>query len=319
VGMMSGVLEGISLVESAMEKFRELPPVDGDTNRLRKGIYAHACLSLGVHYQGAGEIILSRNTLQESIAIARELGDKRMLGLALELYANSSAMIKANDVLAPTMEGLEIFRELNEHGGMAMAYGNLVRWETINGNFQEAEKYAALVRANMEGGSYQLGFLNMGMGVTARVQGHYDRAQRYFEDGLRIFKQIGHKGMIAVMISEIAHMQRAMGKFIEAKKTYQETIKIFQDYGNRPAVAHQLECFAMIAIVEEEPQRAAQLFAAAEAIREVTGHKRTEEEELEEAQFIERLHAILSEAEFNALWAEGKSMRMDQAIQFALR
>lgn len=29
----------------------------------------------------------------------------------------------------------------------------------------------------------------------------------------------------------------------------------------------------MIAVVEEEPQRAAKLFAAAEAIREVTGHK----------------------------------------------
>jgi hypothetical protein len=84
-------------------------------------------------------------------------------------------------------------------------------------------------------------------------------------------------------------------------------------------VAHQLECFAMIAIVEEEPQRAARLFAAAEAIRELTGHKRTDEEESEEAQFMGRLHAMLPEAEFNALWAEGRAMTMDQAIQLALK
>ena len=74
----------------------------------------------------------------------------------------------------------------------------------------------------------------------------------------------------------------------------------------------------MIAIAEEEPQRAAKLFGAAEAIREVTGHKRTDEEEAEEAQFTSRLHTMLPEAEFNALWAEGKSMTMEQAIQFAL-
>jgi hypothetical protein len=88
--------------------------------------------------------------------------------------------------------------------------------------------------------------------------------------------------------------------------------------GNRPAVAHQLECFAMIAIVEEEPQRAAKLFGAAEAIREMTGHKPTDEEQAEETQFISRLRAMLPEAKFNALWGEGKSMTMEQAIQLAL-
>ena len=74
----------------------------------------------------------------------------------------------------------------------------------------------------------------------------------------------------------------------------------------------------MIAIVEEEPQRAAKLFGAAEAIRETTGHKPTDEEQAEEAQFISRLRAMIPETEFNALWAEGKSMTMEQAIQLAL-
>ncbi|HMU94417.1 MAG TPA: hypothetical protein PKE43_15530, partial [Anaerolineales bacterium] len=120
------------------------------------------------------------------------------------------------------------------------------------------------------------------------------------------------------MNSEIAHTKRAMGNYAEAKQTYRETIKAYQDHGNRPAVAHQLECFAMIAVVEEEPQRAAKLFGAADAIREVTGHKPTDEEQAEEAQFISRLRAMITEAEFNALWAEGKSMTMGQAIQLAL-
>ena len=154
--------------------------------------------------------------------------------------------------------------------------------------------------------------------MGARFQGRFDRAQQYFEEGRRIFKHIGHKGLIAMVTSEIAHTQRAMGNYTDATKTYQETIKVFQDYGNRPAVAHQLECFAMIAVAEEEPQRAAKLFAAAEAIRQATGHKPTDEEQAEESQFTSRLRAMLAEAEFNALWEEGKSMMMEEAIRYAL-
>ncbi len=320
MSMLGGQIEGITMLKTAMEKFRALPPVEGEANRLRKEIYAHACFSLGTLLQGTNEIMYARSSLQEAIAIARELGDKHLLGLCLEMYANGSAMIKADDTVTAAQEGLEIFSELNDSSGMEMAYGNLARWAAIHGDFQESEKYVALAQASMKSGtiSIQSAFLNMGLGIGARSQGRLDVAQRHFEEGLRIFKHIGHKGMIAAMTSEIAHTQRAMGNYTKAKQTYRETIKVFQDYGNRPSVAHQLECFAMIAIVEEEPQRAAKLFGAAEAIRVVTGHKPTDEEQAEESQFISRLRSMLPDAEFTALWAEGKSMTMEQAIQLAL-
>lgn len=323
ITMIGGPMEGTAMLKMAMEKFRALPPAagaDADANRVRKVIYAHGCFGLGTLLQGTNEIMLSRSSLQEAIAIARELGDKHMLGLALEMYSNASAMIKEDDVLATAQEGLEIFRELNDNAGMAMAYGNLARWESINGNFQEAEKYIALFLTIMKDGtvSFHSGFLHLGMGIGARAQGHFERAQRHFEEGLRIFSQMGHKGMVVGMNSEIAHTKRAMGNYAEAKQTYREAIKAYQDTGNRPAVAHQLECFAMIAVVDEEPQRAAKLFGAADAIREVTGHKPTDEEQAEEAQFISRLRAMITETEFNALWAAGKSMTMEQAIQLAL-
>ena len=286
--MVGGLIEGTTILKMAMEKFRALPPVEGAANRLRKEIYAHGCFGLGTLLQGSNEIMSSRSALQEAIAIARELGDKKLLGVSLEMYANASAMIKADDALAVAQEGLEIFRELNYKAGMGMAYGNMARLESIHGNYQEAEKYIALFLPIMGEGtiSLQSGFLNLGMGISARAQGRFDRAQRHFEEGLRIFRQMGHKGMITGMTSEIAHTQRALGDYTAAKNIYRETIKLYQDYGNRPAVAHQLECFAMIAVVEEEPQRAARLFGAAEAIRESTGHKRTDEEEAEEAQFM---------------------------------
>jgi tetratricopeptide (TPR) repeat protein len=229
-------------------------------------------------------------------------------------------MIKADDTVAAAKEGLEIFRKLNSRPGMAMAYSNLARWETVHGDFQKGEEYMALVMSHLPNGaiSFQTGFNNLGMGISARLQGHFESAMRYFGEGFRVFQQMRHKGMMAIMSSEIAHTQRAQGLYPEAKRTYRETIKVFQDHGNLPAVAHQLECFAMIAIVEEDAQRAAILFGAADAVRERTGHRRTDEEEAEETQFMSRLRSMLPEAELHALWADGKAMPMEQAIELAL-
>ena len=308
------------MLKVALEKFRALPPAKNDLTHKREELLMRACFSLGTITVGSGDIMLSRSALQEAIKIARQLGDKFMLGYSLEMFSNSSLFIKAADSFPAAQEGLEIFNELNDNAGLAMAYSNISRWAGINGNFEESRKYLGLLQEITKDIplSFQSGILLLGLAYNARSLGQLETAKKQFEAGLKIFERVGHKGFMTVMTTEIAHVERAMGNYTKAKNTYKETIKVFEDLGNRPAVAHQLECFAMIAIVEEEPQRAAKLFGAAEAIRELTGYKRTDEEEAEEAQFMSRLRAMLPEAEFNMLWAEGKSMTMEQAIQLAL-
>jgi tetratricopeptide (TPR) repeat protein len=276
---------------------------------------------LGTITVGSGEIMVSRSALQEAITLARHLGDRFMLGYSLEMFANASSFIKAEDTLPAAQEGLEIFKELNDNAGLAIAYSNLSRWAGINGNFEESQKFLTLLQEISKNipVSFQSAILLLGLAYNARFLKQFETAKKHFETGLRMFEHVGHKGFVTIMTAEIAHVERTLGNYVQAKHTYQETIRVFQDLGNRPAVAHQLECFAMIAVAEEEPQRAAKLFGAAEAIREVTGHKPTDEEQAEEAQFINQLHSMLPEAEFKALWAQGKSMTMEQAIQLALR
>ncbi len=92
----------------------------------------------------------------------------------------------------------------------------------------------------------------------------------------------------------------------------------WQDLGARASVAHQLECFAFIAVAEEEPQRAAKLLGAAEALRDKAQSQMTDQERVEYDQSVAQLRAMLAETEFNALWAQGRAMTMEQAIQFAL-
>ena len=108
------------------------------------------------------------------------------------------------------------------------------------------------------------------------------------------------------------------GDVSQAKEIYRQTIMSFQELGNRPAVAHQLECFALIATAEAEPQRAVKLLGAAEALREKIESPMTDFERSEYDQAVARLHSLLPEAEFKLLWAEGRSLTREQAIRLAL-
>jgi hypothetical protein len=105
----------------------------------------------------------------------------------------------------------------------------------------------------------------------------------------------------------------------QARKIYTETIRGWQDLGDRSAIAHQLECFALIAIIEEDPQRAARLLGAAESLRERIESQMREQERIDYDHSTARLRSMLAETEFRTLWADGRAMTMEQAIQLALK
>lgn len=116
--------------------------------------------------------------------------------------------------------------------------------------------------------------------------------------------------------SELAHLERRQGHIALAKPLYRETILEWQNLGHRAAIAHELECFAMVAKVQEEEQRAARLFGAAEALREKINTPMTPFERVEYDLEVNDLRHNMDEATFAKAWAEGRAFTMEQAIVF---
>ena len=88
--------------------------------------------------------------------------------------------------------------------------------------------------------------------------------------------------------------------------------------GHRSAVAHQLECLAFIAKWLEQVEKATKLLGAAEALRQKIEIDMTPPEREEYEKEVADLKANMDGKEFASLWAEGRSMAMDQAIELAL-
>jgi hypothetical protein len=86
-----------------------------------------------------------------------------------------------------------------------------------------------------------------------------------------------------------------------------------------PGVAHQLECFAFIAIEHQQFERAAKLLGAAQAIREGDGGADpTPPEKIEFDLAREKLGTELGEAELEKLIKEGRMLNVDGAIEYAV-
>src|SRR5262249_15440261 len=94
--------------------------------------------------------------------------------------------------------------------------------------------------------------------------GNYAQTRSSFLAGLSLFVGMGDKHGVNMVRSELAHLERRQGHFAQAKPLYRETIQEWQQLGHRAAIAHQLECFAFLAKAQEEAERVAKLFGAAE-------------------------------------------------------
>ncbi len=317
-----GILaEGLTIANAAVERAKALPPVSGEADLRRQKLIARALFMQGMVGMGVGNMPLVLQVLREAIAISRLTGDKQILGYSLETYYIATRFVHMPDREEAAREGFQIFSsEINDHFGLGMAYINMARVAAEKGDESEKEMYFGKIREKIREapGSFQAGMFFLGMGMGEKARGNYATAKKHFEDGLAIFKGLSNLNFQLSLRSELGHIERQAGHLTQARLIYRETIKDWQEMGNRSAVAHQLECFGFLAIADEEPQRAIRLFSAAEALRDKAQSPMVDYERVEYDQYIARLRSMLTETEFNTLWAEGQSMTMEGAIQFAL-
>ncbi len=320
-GMLGIPAEGVASANIAVERAGTLPPGSGDADVHRQKLIARALFAQGLAGLALGNMPHVVQVLREAIEISRATGDKLILGYSLGMYYTATRFIPAPDRDEALLEAYSIFdQEVNDSFGLGMAYMGMARLSAERGDESEKEMYITKLKEIIREspGTFQEGLFLLSLGMYESAQGRYAVAKKLFEDGRKIFQNIGSVNYELILRSEIGHIERRTGNLTQTKLIYRETIKDWQVLGNRPAIAHQLECYGFLAIAGEEPQRAAKLLGAADALREMTQSPMTDEEQIEYDQQFGHLRSMLPDAEFNAIWAEGRSMTIDESIQLAI-
>jgi predicted ATPase/class 3 adenylate cyclase len=285
---------------------------------------AQAYTALAMLSVNRGDHQSGQTAARKSVAIARRIDDKLTLVRALNSLGFTSAFLGDITLAFDSLhESEDICRKVGYREELAEVLQALVYVTMEVHGSQAAEQLQAYMQESLSlsQGSVDPEAAVRTEGLLARLaffRGDLAEARKHADLMLDRHREMGDQLAVTDHQSMMAHSARQLGNFEEALALYRETIQEWQEIGHRGAVAHQLECFAFIARAKEEGERAAKLMSAAEALREASSSPRTPQERIEYDTELDSLRAGMDEKAFTSLWAEGHSMNMEQAIEYAL-
>ena len=316
--------DGIQMANIALARADSLPkPLDEKEARRQMAIRAKAFEGMSFFAYSQGDNQSALKAAEKCVALVRELNDDRTLSIALAFSGSCRLFLGDINGAAEQIEEAEkIARNAEEKAALGIVLGVMAQLAMIRDrDLNAAGRYEdeGLELTADGGNSWVSSMLYFGTARGAMYRGDYTAARDRFLKCLPLFEAIKDEHRVNMIHSEFAHIERYEGRYAQAKEGYRKTILVWQKLGHRAAVAHQFESFAMIAIAESQHERAAQLFGAAEILREKINIHMTPPEHVEYEKQVAKLHASINDdSRFKALWSEGRTMTMEQAIQYCL-
>jgi predicted ATPase/class 3 adenylate cyclase len=218
--------------------------------------------------------------LEESLAIAREIGDKQMI----------------EKVLQPL-------------GLAAHGQGNP---DKARGHFEEA-----LALAQELGNRRELAAAQNALAQLHRAEGDLDTAEPLYANVLSLARELEDRQSVAIALLNLAMVSIARGAGDRARAILLEVSAIVEEIDSEPLAQSVLEVCAGLGALDGEFERAARLYGAVEAQTERTGLRRDPTDDAFLAPLIESARQALGAAAFAASEAAGRALPFEEATHHA--
>jgi predicted ATPase len=301
--------------------------------RVSTAVRAKALYAVGWLAWPQGDGNATRAHLQQSLALARELGDRWLIASSLNSLGNISECLAEYEVArAQQEESLSIFRSMGDQWMVASLCNNLSNTARDQGDFGQALSLAEeSIRIRCELGDRAATRMPLiVLGSIRMLQGDYPAALPYFEESLAISRPLGDVRVMAIALCKLGALARYQGDMETARARYGASIRLHHRMGNRGELMVCLVGLGCVEIVTGEngrrpdPEaeawfaRGARLFGAAEGLRRATGWVIGSIHRDDYPQRVTAARAALGEAAFAAAWAEGRAMSLEAAVADAL-
>ncbi|MFT3896018.1 MAG: adenylate/guanylate cyclase domain-containing protein [Anaerolineales bacterium] len=314
--------EGFRLTQKALEQVQQNPFIKGTTAEQRQVARAKALRGMTRLYLSLGDNARAKRTAEESVAIYRRSKDQRGLSFALVILAYPLEFLGERE-LAETIlkESYLMARGEKDHYVMCRALNMLARVTVaLRHDLDKAQKCIdeSLRRAREFGLRSQEAQAQEVAAAIALHRNDHNEARTHYNESVKLYEEIDARFNVVLEKSNLAHMERKLGNYEDALAYYRETILAFRDMGQPGAVAHQLECFGFIAAEQDRKERALQLFAAANALREKAGTPMRPEEKVYFDQQLQQLRSKTNSPTLEWIMTKGQALPMDKAIALAV-
>jgi predicted ATPase/DNA-binding SARP family transcriptional activator/DNA-binding CsgD family transcriptional regulator len=278
--------------------------------------------------QYQGDFQRARAIYEEMLELSRELGDKGNVATALNSLGTVAAQSGDNErARALLQQNLEVIEELEE-GSPATKLKrfhafNLLGYLAIYGEGDYARGTTlweqSLALAREVGDIDRVGSTLANLGHPALLQGDYEKAKSLSEEALEFAHKPENWGVefAATASLNLGLAGLGLGEFERASGALEEALLMFQK-GRRPNLIETVEGMASLAGAMGKADRAAHLWGAAEAAREVAGLPLPPGERVLHEPYLASARSRLGEVAWEEALAKGQAMSLDEAVEYAL-
>ena len=224
--------------------------------------------------------------------------------------------------IAMLEESLALSRELKDSSSAAGAVRSLVYAFAHAGDSvrvaQLREEAEALVRGPLDQRS-RAGLLEA-LTLAALDAYDYEGALDYAAEAYAAYRALGDVQGTVVALAALGMVSLTAGDPEQAQAYLAENLELLRGMGHKMGIAYCLLGMAGVAGERARPDRAARLWGAAEALREAIGMHLTPFDR-SHYRYEERLaaaRALIEEDAWARVWAEGRAMSPEEAIEYAL-
>jgi tetratricopeptide (TPR) repeat protein len=205
--------------------------------------YRVALTSLGNAYYLLGQYQQAIKFLQQSLDIAREIGNQNEQAAPLCNLANVYYSLgRYQQAIEFLQQSLDIAREIGDRHGEAICLGNLGNTYGLIGQYQQAIEFhhQSLDIAREIGNRQQEAGPLAGLGLAYQSLGQYQQAIKFHHQSLDIAKEIGNRNGEAKSLGNLGIAYESLGQYQQAIEFHHQSLDIAKEIGDRDWQAKSL-------------------------------------------------------------------------------
>ena len=229
------------------------------------------CLVYYARFLASRDAERARALILEAIDLARPIGERNTMGLALGTLANLTLDAKDPSTTRQLVEeSLAMAEQLNDLFNASQRLGTLAQIAMDDMRFGDAvdllERCAT--RFQFLGNRHRLAHARHELAFAARMAGDIDRARRSFEESRALFENLGLRAEAAAVLASLGHLQRQHGERATAAATFETSWHLLNARGVELGIPTVLAGLGELALDANRMYQAACLLGAAEALLE---------------------------------------------------
>lgn len=221
---------------------------------------------------------------------------------------------------ALTEESLAIARELGDPGAVVMALGGLGRVGLREGDYPRVKELSreALEIAQRQGDRAMRRLPLHVLAEATRMDGDYPGARALYQESLALSRDLRNESMIRTETNNLGAVELHEGNLDAAQAHWEEAVRLAHERGDLYVLPYPIAGLGELAAARAEWERAATLLAATEALFQASGAVMDPADVAPYESAVAATRSALPGEAFTSAWTRGRSLDRDEAVRTAL-